>query len=348
MLSHLKAWLILAIVAAVCHIQQTLRAAGAAAAGRTPVLEGRSLPRDYCAASGSWCACGNGTFVGGRDGVFAGTTPPPHPVHECPLGREGPCRCLRRAAPPLVKILQTSDGTNSSYERYLHVTAPRNAAYAERHGYAYEAFRGVRLPRGRRRGAAVNLLANLNRVPLLEDELARGTTDWVLYLDSDAVIHGDDVSLGQLGLLDPSHSFAFCEGGAQPWNVNSGVMLANLRHAETGPLLARWRAAIEERAARRSKIWVSDQRVLHSLLRADPRAARSIQVFRGADRDRFNFVGGPLVTHVMRSTVADAAAPARKGASADYRPEAAVEADAVARRLVLLREAAGPRQGAAG
>ena len=121
-----------------------------------------------CAARGGLCACAGG---GGQ-------------LHACE--RAGGCTCPpppgagsdRRGGgttptPVRVKLLQASDGTAGGYDAMLNATAPVNAAFAARHGYAYEAFRGIhpfleRAAKKRSPDRAAQL-ATANKVALLDD-----------------------------------------------------------------------------------------------------------------------------------------------------------------------------------
>ena len=121
------------------------------------------------------------------------------------------------------------------------------------------------------------------------------------------------------------------------------MLVANLNHPATRRLVRRWRDGVAQLAARRSRIWLSDQRQLHWLLRralaAPPssqehRDAVSVRVFRGADRARFNYRGGPLVTHHTR----EAGGAGGRATSAKWEGGADEEARRVAR---LVSEAGG-------
>jgi hypothetical protein len=87
---------------------------------------------------------------------------------------------------PQACFIQTCDPFN--YRDMLGATSRNVTEYCRRHGHEYQAFIGIR------RGVHA-WHATFNRIPMLEDMVARGDCGWIVYLDADAYIEDLDFDL---------------------------------------------------------------------------------------------------------------------------------------------------------
>ena len=87
-----------------------------------------------------------------------------------------------------LKILQTCD-YNPIYKEQLEVTSSTNKLYADRFGHTYEMFIGEKFPNTPRTGL-------WNRLQHFYDNCLDESVDWLLFLDTDAIIY--------------EHSYDFC------------------------------------------------------------------------------------------------------------------------------------------
>ena len=168
-----------------------------------------------------------------------------------------------------VCFTQTADATD--YRRYLEQSGRGVRAYCQRHGFAYEAYVGVR------RGEWP-WQASFNRIYLLQDLLAQGRYDWAVYMDADAFVADLRFDLAAYLKTHRDKALVVTSARAGPhwWDINDGVMLVNLRHPTTAWLLAAWRrdfeAAYDEARLDATRTWSNpdDQELLQWLLRDNP------------------------------------------------------------------------------
>ncbi len=168
-----------------------------------------------------------------------------------------------------VCFTQTADPVQ--YRPYLEQSSRSVLAYCQRHGFAYEAYTGVK------RGDWP-WQASFNRIYLLQDLLRGGRFDWAVYMDADAFVV--DLGFDLSGYLERHRGAALIATSSrvsdQWWDVNDGVLMVNLRHPATPWLLDGWRTAFEtaydDALLRDTRSWSNpdDQEMLQWLLRDNP------------------------------------------------------------------------------
>jgi hypothetical protein len=193
-------------------------------------------------------------------------------------------------------MLQTADG--GAYGDMLAVGRRANEAYALKHSLAYQCFIGIK--RGYFPWHAV-----FNRIFLIRDLIRANFRGWVFYLDADAYVHYKDFDL--LRYLNRHVDKAMIAGpgglGGEPWDINDGVFLINLNHADARRLIEDWyddvmRTSDEElRNAPRWQDVPSDQPRLHRILRDNEQYLHGLHI---AERLFFNDRKARFVRHALR------------------------------------------------
>lgn len=169
-----------------------------------------------------------------------------------------------------VIFLQTSDPF--AYADMLFCTSRTVRRYCQDHGFAYEAYLGIK------RGYHP-YQATFNRIYMLEELVSRGFKGWAVYMDADAFIADFSFDLAALLYEHGDKGFMATPSGASdhPWDVNAGVFLLNLSHPTGLAILRRWKAAYEEaddaklRACSAWNMGLDDQQMLHVILSELPR-----------------------------------------------------------------------------
>lgn len=209
-------------------------------------------------------------------------------VYDTAHGRNEFCAVLRLGAAARARVreardeggvlfLQTADAEH--YAPMLAITAAGVREYCRRHGFGYESFLGVK--RGFHRWQAT-----FNRIPMLEELVARGFTGWAVYLDADAYIQDLDFDLTAYLADKGDRAAIFATSGVtgEHWDVNAGVALINLGHPLGRELVARWSAAFaahSDETLRGAVEWMgagNDQDLLHKILERDEAIARAVLV----------------------------------------------------------------------
>lgn len=225
-------------------------------------------------------------------------------VYDTARGRNEFCAVLRLGAAARTRVregrdeggvlfLQTADAAH--YAPMLAITAAGVREYCRRHGFGYESFLGVK------RGFHP-WQATFNRIPMLEELVARGFTGWAVYLDADAYIQDLDFDLtGYLADKDDRAAiFATSGVTGEHWDVNAGVALINLGHPLGRELVARWSAAFaghSDDALRDAAEWMhagNDQDLLHVILRQDEAIARAVLV------EPMSLLNGPRASFIRQ------------------------------------------------
>jgi hypothetical protein len=137
-----------------------------------------------------------------------------------------------------LKVIQTVDGV-SPYNTLLDVTGHVNRQYCERHGYAYETYRGLK-------HGIKPWHACFNRIFMLLDEIERQEYDWILYLDADCYVA--DVAYPATRIIEEAggNYGLLMAGGAGPdygytHDVNTGVIFVNVRNQYAKSIITIWR-----------------------------------------------------------------------------------------------------------
>ncbi|MFC0303600.1 methyltransferase domain-containing protein [Rhizorhabdus histidinilytica] len=209
-------------------------------------------------------------------------------VYDTVRGRNEFCAVLRLGAAARARVregrdeggvlfLQTADAEH--YAPMLAITAAGVREYCRRHGFGYESFLGVK------RGFHP-WQATFNRIPMLEELVARGFTGWAVYLDADAYIQDLDFDLAAYLADKGDRAAIFATSGVtgEHWDVNAGVALINLGHPLGRELVARWSAAFaghSDETLRDATEWMgagNDQDLLHKILERDEAIARAVLV----------------------------------------------------------------------
>lgn len=203
-----------------------------------------------------------------------------------------------------ILLLQSSDA--DVYAPMLAQSARTTKAYAERHGFRYQSFVGLK------RGC-LPWHASYNRIDMLMDLIRSDFQGWVFYIDVDAWIADMDFDL-RAYLADKQH-YALIAAPAghyrdQYWNVNNGVVLFNLGHSFARALIAEWERFLSRYdLAAEAKHWnvevVDDQGMFHQILDKLPYAASQIHI---ENKELLNSPWARFVRHAIRAEHEDFAA----------------------------------------
>lgn len=200
-----------------------------------------------------------------------------------------------------ILLLQSSDA--EVYAPMLAQSARTTRAYAERHGYRYESFIGIK------RGC-LPWHAIYNRIDLLMDLIAADYQGWVLYMDADAWIVDQGFDLR--GYLADKRGYALIASPAENafdayWNVNNGVILFNLGHPFARALITEWERFLSRfDIAAEAKSWnveiSGDQGMFHQILDKLPYAAELVFI---EDKALLNSPWARFVRHALRAENTD-------------------------------------------
>jgi hypothetical protein len=198
---------------------------------------------------------------------------------------------------PAVTLLQTADADH--YVDLLRVTRAANERFAQRAGADYVCHLGIK------RGY-YPWHATFNRIPLLKEMLDAGYDGWVLYMDADAYIVDLDFDL-RAYLADKS-GYALIAGPAtpdpEPWCVNAGTFLIDLRHPDARRLVELWHAhfmSTTDAHLRASPDWHDvqcDQERLQHILISQPALTRNLLI---EDPAFFNGANASFLRQALRS-----------------------------------------------
>lgn len=205
------------------------------------------------------------------------------------------------AVPPTASLeiilLQTSDA-----QRYFPLLAcgrTANEHYAIKNGFSYSAYIGIK--RGYHPWHAA-----FNRLFMLKELSAAGYRGWAFYIDADAYVRDQSFDLRQFLAQHPDKSLIAASGGraAERWNINDGVFLINLGHADARRLIDLWHwhfMAMTDAALREASEWDdvrNDQTCLHEILQANPHLLERLHI----ENHTFQDIGHTgFVRQVMRS-----------------------------------------------
>lgn len=204
---------------------------------------------------------------------------------------------------PRVLVLQTCDGIK--YKDIADLSESVNRKYANRHGYDYKRFDGIK--RGR-----VPWHATFNRIYLIDEEIERGYYDWVIYIDVDAIVVDHSKSIEDF--FDNKYGLIACRGASDDpeifWDINAGVLIYNLRNLHTKQIISRWKAeyekfSIENLSADGDAVFegggnrVCDQGLLSSIIRS--MGPGIVKVYRGDEHNAFNY-DGPFIKQILRTS----------------------------------------------
>jgi hypothetical protein len=198
-----------------------------------------------------------------------------------------------------VKFLQTADPVR--YSRLLEASAPSTRAFCAINGYEYEAFVGIK--RGRNPWHAT-----FNRIDLLDEALQAGFEGWIVYLDADSFVV--DLKFDFTAYLEqhadaPLIARAVIPEKAPTWNINAGVLIFNMQHAQAAWLIKTWKRLFD--SWQRAGLLllpprlapVNDQILLHWALRFNRHLVRAIR-FEHPD-----FINGALSSFIVQFLRAD-------------------------------------------
>lgn len=194
-------------------------------------------------------------------------------------------------------ILQTSDAFK--YSRMLRATSRTAIEYAQRHGFAYESFMGIK--RGFHGAQAA-----FNRIFMLDELIGRGYAGWALHMDADAYVVDLDFDLNAYLADKQGHSaiMATIPGESVPWHINSGVLFFNLGHPLAVELIHEWKRRFmvipESRLRTLTSVWDhdNDQTMLYQALDQDSRL-RAPVLF--TDAILFNHHEGRFIRQFLNS-----------------------------------------------
>ncbi len=202
-----------------------------------------------------------------------------------------------------VTFFQTAD--TERYRDLLLATSRTVGRYVQTRGYAQETFLGVK------RGYWP-WQASFNRIYIFEELVRRGWTDWAVYMDADAFIAdlGFDLDAYLSGMADRAAVMAHSNATPHPWDVNSGVLMFNLRHPLGRRLVESWKAAFEahlpDAALWALKEWSNpnDQQMLQEIILADPEIAGAVHL---EPAQLFNAVDARFIRQIVREAIPDLA-----------------------------------------
>lgn len=194
-----------------------------------------------------------------------------------------------------VTILQTCDAVR--YLPLLHCGRTANERYAARHGFTYSSFVGIK--RGYHPWHAC-----FNRLFMLNELAAAGYRGWAFYLDADAYVYDQTFDLRTYLDRHQDRSMIAAPGGtSQKWDINDGVFLLNLGHADAREIVDRWLEhymATPDDALRAASEWEdvpSDQPRLHEIFMTIPRLIDDLLV---EDKQFLNAYRSSFVRQVLR------------------------------------------------
>ena len=194
-------------------------------------------------------------------------------------------------------ILQTSDAFK--YSRMLRATSRTAIAYAQRHGFGYESFTGIK--RGFHGAQAA-----FNRIFMLDELINRGYRGWALHMDADAYVVDLTFDLNSYLADKQNHSavMATIPGEEVPWHINSGVLFFNLGHPLAVELISDWKrrfmAIPESRLRTLTSVWDhdNDQTMLFQALDRDVRLREPVLF---TDAMLFNHHEGRFIRQFLNS-----------------------------------------------
>lgn len=194
-------------------------------------------------------------------------------------------------------ILQTSDAFR--YSGMLRETSRTAIEYAQRHGFDYECFIGIK--RGR-----LSVHAAFNRILMLDELVERGFQGWALYMDADAYVKDLSFDLRAYLADKAQHSaiMATISGETIPWHINSGVLFFNLQHPMGIALIKEWKrrflAVSDEELGQVQSVWdgVNDQTMLYESLDQNIELRENVLF---VDPELFNHHGGRFIRQLLNS-----------------------------------------------
>lgn len=143
-----------------------------------------------------------------------------------------------------IRLLMAQYSGFGEYAQFLNWISPVHQEYAKQHGYDYVILQGTLLDFvGIQPDCMSNLRATFDKIPLLEmAHSLKHKYDYVLVLDTDAMI----VDHYQWEELLPSQQMLAAQRVmrydlSNTWDVNAGVTLWNLHHADFEELVKRWK-----------------------------------------------------------------------------------------------------------
>lgn len=216
---------------------------------------------------------------------------------------------------PRVLIAQYHYGSfNNSYAEIIKYSSKVNKAYAKKYNHDYLLAEGVFITTSSTSSSTphqdgkngknednqgkVAAGSTSNKVGILEYALQHPTKQWdyVLILDSDAMMYDFERPIGDIynmtnEVIIGHRVLRFTS--TKTFNINAGVMLWNLRHAQTKQMVWNWHEEI--RHVFETKVG-EDQEALHTVLRRMPWRNRPVRAIR---RD-FEYAYGTVVKHFIR------------------------------------------------
>lgn len=194
-------------------------------------------------------------------------------------------------------ILQTSDAFR--YSGMLRETSRTAIEYAQRHGFGYECFIGIK--RGR-----LSVHAAFNRILMLDELVERGFQGWALYMDADAYVKDLSFDLRAYLADKAQHSaiMATISGETIPWHINSGVLFFNLEHPLGTALIKEWKrrflAVSDDELGQVQSVWdgVNDQTMLYESLDQNIELRENVLF---VDPELFNHHGGHFIRQLLNS-----------------------------------------------
>ncbi len=205
--------------------------------------------------------------------------------------------------PQSVLIMQTCDGTR--YKPLLDLAEKTGRAYADKHGYSYKRFDGIKV-------GVKPWHATFNRIYLLEEELKTKAYDWVLYMDADTCFVGLEQSL--LPFINKrNYAILGCRGSSNNpdifWDINAGVLFFNLNHPAASLIVKTWKEKYEsvsievrnntdQELFERVGVHLNDQTMLREILHSFYFPVS--YVYRNVHYNVFNY-DGSLIRQILRT-----------------------------------------------
>ncbi|KAJ1477080.1 hypothetical protein T484DRAFT_1964133 [Baffinella frigidus] len=171
----------------------------------------------------------------------------------------------RNATSARVLVMQTCG--EGKYEQLLRVTRLANERWAGQQGYDYLSVVGNYAALHFQHGGR-EWLSTFNKAWMVAEivNMSRPSYDYVFYMDGDAMVTDPLWDVRTLPSSLAGVMFAAHSGGSdEPWNINAGVMLWDLRHEVVTDWVARC-AAVIEAAMEGNPPW-DDQALLQYALR---------------------------------------------------------------------------------
>jgi len=189
----------------------------------------------------------------------------------------------------------------------LNIGTKVNKLYCDKHGYSYKKVVG-------------NSIGNkpihcaFNKPFIILEEMKKNIYDWILYVDTDAIIIDHNIKLENIIDEFKNKSLAFCRGIDDSndviYDINNGVFFVNAKKLYSYQIMTRWIQDIYSLFDDKKNIdtdWktgLHDQDILQILLIKmcmlnKKELINNIKIYKGSEYNKFNY-DGSFIRHFNR------------------------------------------------